>query len=86
MGGVGGGGVGQELADRPHGGAVQVILAVAQTVQLSGDLERWSGQGAPGPHDHDLVAVGVQRPVALAAAGRAGRGAQEDLAGLVGRP
>ena len=53
---------------------------------LTGNLDRWAGHGTAGPHDHDLVAVGVQRPAALAAAGRAGRGAQRDLTDAGGRP
>src|SRR4029453_15544685 len=85
-GGVGGGGVGQELPDRPDGGAVQVVMTVTtQPVQRTSDLDRWADQGTAGPDDHDLGAVGVQRPAAVAAAGRAGRGAQRDLAGAVGR-
>ena len=39
-------------------------MAGPQTVQLLGDLGGWAGQGTAGPHDHDLVAVGVQRPAA----------------------
>jgi hypothetical protein len=82
-----GGGVGQEPPDRRDGGAVQVVVAVTtQPVQRTSDLDRWSDQGAAGPDDHDLVAVRVQRPAAVAAAGRAGRGAQRDLTGTGGRP
>jgi hypothetical protein len=39
-----------------------VVVITAQTVELAGDLGRWSGQRAARPEDHDLVAVGVQRP------------------------
>src|SRR5512133_621943 len=85
-GAVGGGGVGQELPDRPDRGTVQIILTATQTVQLTCDLDRWSDHGAAGPDHHDLVAVGVKRPAAAAAAGRAGRGAQRNVAGVVGRP
>src|SRR4029453_6595852 len=86
-GGIVGGGVGQELPDRPDSATVQRIVAVtAELVQLTGNLARWSGQGPAGPEDHDLLAVGVQRPAAPAGAGRAGRGAQRDLTGAGGRP
>ena len=61
-------------------------VVTAEPVQLTGNLDWWSGQGTTGPHDHNLVAAGVQRPAAAAAAGRAGRGAQRDLAGATGRP
>src|SRR5512132_1626552 len=81
-GGFGGGGVGQELPDRPDSATVQLIEAVtAEPVQLTGNLGGWSGQGPAGPEDHDLLAVGVQRPAAAAGAGRAGRGAKRDLTG-----
>ena len=82
-----GGGVGQEPPDRPDSAAVQIIVAVAaEPVQLTGYLDRWSGQGTAGPDDHDLFAAGIQRPAAPAAAGRAGRGAERDLTGAGGRP
>src|SRR5215207_1649859 len=81
-GAVSGGGVGQELPDRPDSATIQLIGAVtAEPVQLTGNLDRWSGQGTTGPDDHDLLAVEVQRPAAVACAGRAGRGAQRDLTG-----
>jgi hypothetical protein len=65
-----GGGVGQELLDRLDCAAVQGIVAVAaELVEFTGDLGGWSGQRAAGPEDHDLVAVGVQRPAAAAGAG-----------------
>jgi hypothetical protein len=48
---------------------VQVILAVAQPIQLAGELDRSSGQGAARPDDHDVITVGVQGPAAVAAAG-----------------
>jgi hypothetical protein len=80
-----GGGVGQELSDRPGSAAVRLIVAVAaEPVQLAGNLDGWPSQGAAGPDDHDVLAVGVQRPAAAAGAGRAGRGAQRDLAGMGG--
>jgi hypothetical protein len=36
-----------------------VVVITAQAVELAGDLDRWSGQRAARPDDHDLVAVGV---------------------------
>jgi len=81
-----GGGIGEELPDRPDSATVRLIVAVAaEPVQLTGNLGGCSGQGTTRPDDHDLLAVGVQRPAAAAGAGRAGRGAQRDLAGM-GRP
>jgi hypothetical protein len=64
-----GGRVGQELPDRQGSRVVQVILAVAQPIQLAGELDRSSGQGAARPDDHDVITVGVQGPAAVAAAG-----------------
>jgi hypothetical protein len=74
-------GVGQELPDRRGGGAVQVVVlpAAAEAVELTGDLGGRSGQGAARPDDHDLGAVGIQRPEAVAAAGRAGRHTQRGV-------
>jgi hypothetical protein len=77
-----GGGVGQELPDRPDSATVQRIEVVtAEPVQRTGNLDWWSGQGTTRPDDHNLVAAWVQRPAAAAGAGRAGRDAQRDLTG-----
>jgi hypothetical protein len=40
------------------------VAVAAETVQLTGNLDRWSGQGTTGPDDHDLLTAGVQRPAA----------------------
>src|SRR5512132_765765 len=51
--GIVGGGVGQELPDRPDSVTVRRIVAVAaEPVQLTGNLGGWSGQGPAGPDDH----------------------------------
>jgi hypothetical protein len=43
------------------------VAVTAEPVQLPGDLGGWAGQGTTWPDDHDLLAVGVQRPRRLRA-------------------
>ena len=60
-----GGGVGQELPDRPDSATVQRIAVVtAEPVQLTGNLDWWSGQGTPGQTTTTWSPLGysAQRP------------------------